>query len=325
MIVPQFWAEARLQQRLGKRSITVRRFGWSDTSQDEAQANAEVRVAEAIARIVAGEKLERRERKIAYNGAEGVPIREEVLARHGSTVITRNGYGARCLNTPEVLFVDIDFDTPAGCRAALWIAAILALIAIVASWRLHHLNLAVPGVGAALFAGHGLAKLLRQLRLRLGGGAERIAHRRVEAFVASHPDWHVRLYRTPAGLRVLALHRLFDTAEPAVAECFAALGADPVFVRMCLNQHCFRARLTPKPWRIGIGDHLRPRPGVWPVRPERLPERRAWIERYEQACTGYAACRYLETLGRGPLHPRAAAVQQLHDDTCHARSSLPLA
>jgi len=314
-----------LQQRQGKRSITVRRFGWSDTSQDEAQANAEARVREAMARIAAGEKLERRERKIAYNGAEGLPIREEVLARRGSTVITRNGYGARCLNTPEVLFADIDFEVPAGCRMTAWIASVLALIAVVIGWRLHHLNLAVPAVIAALFAGHWLAMLLRRVRVRLGGGAEQIAHRRVEGFVASHPDWHLRLYRTPAGLRVLALHRLFDPAEPAVAECFAALGADPIFVRMCLNQHCFRARLTPKPWRIGIGDHMRPRPGVWPVRPERLRERQAWIERYEQACTGYAACRYLETLGSGSVHPDAAAVQLLHDEACHAQSSLPLA
>jgi hypothetical protein len=325
MIVPDFWAEARVQRREAKRQITVRRFGWSETSQAEAQANAELRAQEAMARIAAGEKLARREPRTAYNGAAGVPIREEVLERHGETVITRNGYGARCLNTPKVLFVDIDFDTPAGCRATLWIASCLALVAVVAGWRLHHLNLVVPGVIAALFAGHGLALLLRRVRVLIGGGVERIARRRIESFAASHPGWRLRLYRTPAGLRVLALHRLFDPAEPAVAECFAALGADPMFVRMCLNQHCFRARLSPKPWRIGIGDHLRPRPGVWPVKPERLPERQSWVERYDRASSGHAACRYLDTLGGGPVHPEAAVVQQLHDLACRAESTLPLA
>ena len=35
-------------------------------------------------------KLERREPKVAYNGALGVPIREEVLSRHNNAVITRN-------------------------------------------------------------------------------------------------------------------------------------------------------------------------------------------------------------------------------------------
>ncbi|MEQ1893799.1 MAG: hypothetical protein ABL998_14750, partial [Planctomycetota bacterium] len=34
--------------------------------------------------------------------AEGVPIREEIVSEHDAAVITRNGYGARCLNTPNV-------------------------------------------------------------------------------------------------------------------------------------------------------------------------------------------------------------------------------
>ncbi len=50
---------------------------------------AEARVDEAFARVLAGDKLERRERKVAYNGAKGLPIREEVLGRYGQVVITR--------------------------------------------------------------------------------------------------------------------------------------------------------------------------------------------------------------------------------------------
>src|SRR5688572_28381771 len=111
MIVPQFWAEARAQHRKKDRQVTIRRFGWSDASQAEAQANADARAAEALARVLAGEDLLRREPKIPYNGAAGVPIREEIVARHGEDVITRNSYGARCLNTPDVLFADVDFPT----------------------------------------------------------------------------------------------------------------------------------------------------------------------------------------------------------------------
>src|SRR6185295_15118966 len=43
MIVPKFWAEARLPHREPGRQVTVRRFGWSDTSEAEAQAHAETR------------------------------------------------------------------------------------------------------------------------------------------------------------------------------------------------------------------------------------------------------------------------------------------
>ena len=113
MIVPAYWAEGRLQLRVEGRQMTVRRFGWSDESQAAAQAHADERTREAFGRIAAGEALERRERKVGYNGARGLPIREEIVERHGDAVVTRNSYGARCLNTPDVLFVDVDFDPPA--------------------------------------------------------------------------------------------------------------------------------------------------------------------------------------------------------------------
>jgi len=59
--------------------------------------------------VLSGEKLIRREPKIPYKGAAGVPIREEIVSRHGETIITRNAYGARCLNTPNVLFADVRY------------------------------------------------------------------------------------------------------------------------------------------------------------------------------------------------------------------------
>lgn len=277
MIVPQFWAEARAQHRQGNRRITVRRFGWSDAGEAEAQVHAEERAQAALQRLIAGENLPRREPRLPYNGADGVPIREEIVERHGDTLVTRNGYGARCLNTPDVAFIDIDF----GKDFFLW------------RW--------------------------------IAGSAETRARRRIDRFLAAHPDWGVRLYRTPAGFRVLVTHRTFSPDDPAMTECFRALGVDPVYARMCLNQKCFRARVSAKPWRIGIGQHLRPRPGTWPVAPERLPQRRAWVERYENAARSFAACRWVETLGNGSVHPDARRVQELHDRLSGANTTLPLA
>lgn len=117
MIVPSFWAEARRHIRRGNRQITVRRWGWSDTSEADAQAMAEARAEEALALAQTDNTLERRERKVAYNGAQGVPIREEVLERHGDTVITRNAYGAKCLNTPTCCLPmwTLIPPCPAGC------------------------------------------------------------------------------------------------------------------------------------------------------------------------------------------------------------------
>ncbi len=100
MLVPKFWAEARLQSKQNGKQVTVRRFGWSNESVDAATQHANERAADALRRILSGEDLPRRDRKVAYNGAEGLPIREEILAAYGETVVTRNSYGAHCLNTP---------------------------------------------------------------------------------------------------------------------------------------------------------------------------------------------------------------------------------
>lgn len=326
MLIPEFWAEARKQHRDGKKQLTVRRFGWSNDSQDEAQEMAESRAGEALARLLAGERIERREAKTAYNGADGVPIREEVLSRHDEEVVTRNGYGAHCLNTPRALFADIDFDTQGRAREVLLVLALLAATSVVIGLSLHRWDAAVVLALLSLVLAFPLAHLLRRLLIAWRGGPDRLARDRILAFLARHPDWNLRLYSTPNGLRLLATHRFFSADEPAVGQFFTAVGTDPVYVRMCQNQRCFRARLTAKPWRIGMSAHLRPRPGVWPVDPARLPLRQQWVAQYEQKAVEYAACRYVESLGCGKVHRDLRPVIELHDRESRAdRRNLVLA
>ncbi|MEO0576910.1 MAG: hypothetical protein AAF004_15745 [Pseudomonadota bacterium] len=96
-----------------------------------------------------------------------------------------------------------------------------------------------------------------------------------------------------------------------VADCAA---------RVCVD---FRARLTPKPWRM---DMVRIQPGgVWPVKPEQLPMRSDWIRRYTEASQGYASCRYLQSIGEGRSARICEAVREVHDTACQADSALPLA
>jgi hypothetical protein len=345
MIVPKFWAEGRIQERVAGQQLTVRRFGWSDESPVAAQAHADRRTLEAFERIAAGEKLERRERKLAYNGAEGVPIREEIVAQHGDTIVTRNGYGARCLNTPEVLFVDIDFEEPsafaaggssAGAMGPALVAAVLVGLAggwaarswvggLLAAVIVFVLVYAVMGARKKKRGRAGIEEVVEVKEAEAAPAPEQRARERIARFIEQHPDWNLRIYRTPAGLRALAMHAVFSPADPAVADCFQLLGVDKVYARMCRNQNCFRARLSAKPWRIGIGERMRPRPGIWPVAPDKLAARDAWVARYEKAAEGHAACRFLEAVGSATVHPSAAAVQALHDEQSRALSGLPLA
>ena len=324
MLVPQYWAEGRVKARRQRRQVTVRRWGWSDLSQEDAQAKADARAREALAHLQSGEKLARREPKVAYNGAEGVPIREEVLSRHGETVITRNAYGAQCLNTPHVFFADIDL--PEASRGTLGCLIFLAgaIAAAAMGITLHSLAWALGPLATAQLAWWGVKAWRRSQTPKRMLREETAARSRVEQFAKTHPDWHLRLYRTPRGFRVLVLHRKFDPSEPAVLECFKALNTDLVYVRMCQRQRCFRARVSPKPWRIGVRTHIRPRPGVWPINPERMPVRQAWVEQYEQAARQYASCRFVVALGGGRVDPEAHAVQVLHDQMCRATTTLPL-
>jgi hypothetical protein len=327
MIVPQFWAEARVHQpRVKDRAqITVRRFGWSDTSQADAETMAHQRAQAAFDQVVSGVKLPRREPKTAYNGAKGIPIREEVLQRKGDVVITRNGYGAQCLNTPDVLFADIDFDDAIRGRTVVTFMLILFGATAYAGFRLSSGKIALLLAFASLFVAYPITAFVKKIWTASRGGAEQVARRRIEMFLRHNHDWHVRLYRTPSGFRVLAMHAVFAPEDSIVTSCFAAFGVDHLYALMCRNQHCFRARVSPKPWRIGIGAHMRPRPGIWPVKPEHLEKRQAWIRHYEATAANYASCRFVEALGSDTVHPKAELVRELHDGLSQAQSGREIA
>jgi hypothetical protein len=340
MIVPKFWAEARAQHREKGKQVTIRRYGWSDASQTDAQANADARASDALARVLAGEKLHRRDHKIPYNGAEGLPIREEVISTHGDAVITRNSYGAHCLNTPNVLFADVDFPEP---KMWPWNTAIAILAIVMAavsyqwatgsdsccersSWRvLLLLGLILASFIVASLLVASIEKRFRSILSARPSRRENAALAQIREFAERQPSWGLRVYRTPAGFRVLATHATFNASQLEVAQCFSSLGVDSVYRQMCLNQQCFRARLTAKPWRAGVSAHMRPRPGVWPIKPEQIPVRAAWVAEYERAASGFAACRYVERLGSAVVHPDVRSVIELHDSQSRALSQLPLA
>lgn len=322
MIVPQYWAEAREKCQIKGRQITVRRFGWSELSPEEAEAMARRRVAQAIADARAGNTITRREPKVAYNGANGVPIREEVVARIGSSIITRNSYGALCLNSPDTLFADIDFEEPVLHSVALFISFFLCFLTVFIAingksnmaWLLTILPLIVTGLAIKQF----LNSVRKKLQYACAGGIESWYRQQIEQFIASQQGWGLRLYRTPAGFRLIATHRVCSPDDPEVAMFFKMIGVDPLYQLMCHNQKCFRARLTAKPWRIGISDHLRPRPGVWPINPEKMHLRTQWLENYDKKAAGFAACRFIQNIGDGPTHPALAEVISLHDSLSRA-------
>ena len=125
------------------------------------------------------------------------PFREPVIqqikndAGEVSAVITRNSYGCLVLNTARVMFVDVDLPEPKS-----------------------------PGLFSRLFGKSSAAKPVVTESSAIG---------KVETWTRNNPDWGWRIYRTRAGLRLLATHALFDPEAAASGGVFDALGADPLY------------------------------------------------------------------------------------------------
>ena len=328
MLVARHWAHARLQEKRDGRQVTVRRWGWSDASLADAQAMAESRCRDALEDAFRGRELDRREGLRDYHGKEGRPIREELLERlDEDTVITRNSYGAACLNVRDVVFADMDL--PPLPRADRFGRTLLVplMTAFVFRWlgfdwgaTIGLSLLAWLLLGLAYLGFH--ARFIRPQKMAERDAAARAGlDARLAAAMKSRPDWLVDVYRTPNGYRLLLRsHRLApDSVE--VARWFDELGADPAYAHLCRLQRCYRARLTAKPWRAGVNLNLPKRAMRWPTPPDCVARRRDWVDRYERAATERAACRYERTLGRGKADPRCERVKRVHDERTRALSS----
>lgn len=326
MLIPYFWAESRLQKKLPTKQITVKRWGWSDVSQEEAQALADRRANEAMTRILNGEDLRRREIKDAYGTDDGAPIREEVVSRHESVLITRNSYGSLCLNTPNVFFADVD----APWRGALSIHPLGCLLIVLAGIITGVVQKSVL-LGACIVIGvpwlwSFINHCINQQRRPLAEAkAKQENLEAIRAFAATHPEWHLRVYETPAGYRLLAMHDVFDPQSDTTRKALEEMNSDKRFATLCALQSCFRARVSPKYWRTGYKPKEMLPKSKWPFPPEHLARRQQWVDGYEAAAARFASCRFVEQLGSKVVHPDAEAVRELHDKLCQSNTSLPLA
>lgn len=336
MHIPHYWAQVRLRHQSGIRhGASVQRWGWSDSSQIEAETHARQRAQQALDAVLhSGVVFERMEWRSEYGLGGATPIREEVLERRGETVMTRNSYGAHCLNTEQVAIADVDF--PAAPPGPGFPVKSLLLLAIALPWlwltplvwnaRLM-LLIAVIAVTALFFISQlkkWWAWRQEQTQGSTAASAADQAMARVYQASSKHPDWGLRIYQTPKGLRVIVTHAAWDHQAPDVQTLFKELGVDPLYAMLCEKQQCFRARVSAKPWRMGMSG-LSTQARRWPLSPEHLQSRHQWAMEYEKKAAQFAACHFQEQLGNPVLCVQAQNFVQWHDTACAAQSALPLA
>jgi hypothetical protein len=291
MNIPRFWAKAEKSITIGSQDYHLVAWKGSDLSREDAQRLADATLAERIARKERGEKL-------GSYPKDGVPLREEVIQEiqdRGNAriaVITRNAAGCLVLNTANVMFIDIDFDYAPYLRGSL------------------------SGCLTALFTGF-FGRSSQDTRT-----LEERALDHIRTWHSNYSNWTIRIYRTKRGFRLLVTHNLFNPTAEAVQQVMRDLGADNRYRLLCAAQSCFRARLTPKPWRIGLK-----RPSVrypWETPQQELVQRN-WEETYHQTIGNYAVCTLVETLGTTQPHLEAKQIIEIHDSYVLSASNKPLA
>mgnify|MGYP007019850259 CR=1 FL=1 len=286
MQIPRFWAVAEGSGTGPHGEPRFRRvWGWSMSSIAEAHAVAAQRLRDALTVF----RSEGHPGRYYPRTPLREPILEEVvLDGEQALVVTRNRYGAEVLNTDRLLIADIDLVAPAQPVGLLR--------------RLLGRRPASPGQAADPAQ---VAERLATLATWAGG----------------HPDLGVRVYRTASGLRVFVTG-LAEPTSTAGDDILAELGADPIYRELCRTHGLFRARLTPKPWRL---PRMKAPAGRWPYETAQAERRfQQWLTAYTTASIGYAVCQLVATYGSAPS-PVEDHIIQLHDSRTRAQASLPLA
>ncbi len=127
-----------------------------------------------------------------------------------------------------------------------------------------------------------------------------------------------RVYETFKGFRILVIHRDFNPKSDESKKIMRVFNADYLYRRLCIKQNCYRARLTPKPFRI---DHKGIRivfPKKDPIQEEKIVK---WIKEYNSKSEKFASCKLVFQFGR----PTTNRVIEYHDKETKALTDYELA
>lgn len=282
MKIPQFWAKESL--------IEEYRKGHKHEAIATGWSFVSIEEAKSEAQKRAKKVMERLISADFFNGDSYYldrPIREEIIDEitidgEQVAVITRNSYGAIILNAVGVMFVDVDF--PEQRRS------------------------------------FGLFGLFRKKQTKLDPAEETILG--INVWAEQNPNKSFRLYRTAAGLRLLFTDKQYQPKSAEVSQLMQSVGADPMYLKLCEAQECFRARLTPKPWRFGF---WRP-PNQFPfIDQAALDKNRVWEDKYSKKIHNYATAELIAEYGQLASDNKIKAIIIYHDEIAKINSKQKLA
>ncbi len=289
MKIPPFWTHGQYTDPNQPAAEPWLAYGWSFESMEDAATHAQERARNLYHRHLNDEILQH-----GYGYLDGRPMREEIVqavevpagATHEQALITRNRYGSLVLNTNCVLFVDVDVpETPSE-----------GLLGKLSGWFGKRKK---PEIDPRLATFNQIADWRDQ-----------------------HPQWPFRLYGTFAGYRLLFTGKQFAPCSQEVKTIFHELGADPLYAHLTEQQECFRARLSPKPWRC----HISGPPHTYPFLTEQHAHRyRDWERLYHKRAEGYRTCDLIDGYSPEAQDSIIARIIEEHDFWSGVKTALPLA
>ena len=342
MELPQHWVTADgFSPHLGRSGGTLTVWGWSSESEADAVRVADQRLADALERVAREGGL-----PAGHGYYPRVPLREPVLeevdAASGALlgVVTRNRMGCEVLCTDLLFIADVDVpeledatthrNAPgeqSGVAASSGSAIDSTFNPRVRKGAAGFLRRLLSGDPAPtpMAAGESDAAPSDAVPASPRPGqrsvAEGLACEPVWEFARRHPDLGVRVYRTAAGLRVIVTGAASPPSSDRARALLTELGSDPLYVELCATHDSYRARLTPKPFRVGI----RALPVAWPFADDDARGRyEEWVSEYDGRASGHAVCRLIGATGPEP-GPDEQRLVALHDVRCRVGERLPLA
>lgn len=323
MFIPRYWkrieaivetkdyVSAEVDLSSLPETMDISSWGYSDTSEGEAEKKAHERINDIMIALS----------KSSIDGDFYYPFRvmnEEILKTFEGedteqAIITRNKYHCQILNTAQLMFIDIDVDV-----SDLRPPSLLSRILFRSS------------------------QIIEENKKKEKERYEAVVSK-IENFVRKGGDGFDNLglliYRTFAGFRVIVSSRPLQPRGEDTHKIFDALGTDPLYQNLCRTQNSFRARLTPKSWRMGshIIDKLTPYPLMrrrvtksmlekWTNEDgERLRHYDEWVKAYEALHKSYSTCHFVKQVGNYKIDPSLKGIIDFHDEMTGAFKKLDLA
>ncbi len=410
MLIPKYWAEYTIEftrinsknknQPPQAKKSKIKRYGWSNISVENAKEHAIERCEQARIKWQQGKRINQFEGIANY---DELPIREQIIANYQELdcITTINSYGATCLNSQDVMILDIDnwrlgyeFRDPMHQDKSLalfqptpympaqepyktvntgWVNFVATIVFVACVFVAVFLGRIQEG-GLLIFAGmcywlltwticHFIARRIEQKNKRQWlakhGGYLGMLESSMQKFLQDNPESSFKVYKTPMGFRLIYLtdllafsneddnkdednnHKITNESDKKILQIFEALPVDHRYANLCQLQKCYRARVTGKPWRMGIND--KPPKQFWyefsaevgreltADEDAMLAYRKKWLKNYQKVATDYRACEFIKIIGNdnqsthNNIDKKIAKVIALHDELCQCDKKLVLA